>query len=171
MTISVEPGTWHLEPTASTVAIKHKTMWGMVTVKGAFTAVRGEGEVAQNGTAQGTVTVGAASIDTKNTKRDTHLRSADFFDVEKHPDITLAIRDVKLDSDDTAKVSGQLTVRGISRPLALTARVVPAGRDTVTLTTEFTVDRDQFGMSWNQMGMIRGLAIVTASLRFTRTGS
>ncbi|NUP47153.1 MAG: YceI family protein [Catenulispora sp.] len=171
MTTSVEPGTWHLEPTASTVAIKHKTMWGMVTVKGAFTAVRGEGEVAQNGTAQGTVTVGAASIDTKNTKRDTHLRSADFFDVEKHPDITLAIRDVKLDSDDTAKVSGQLTVRGISRPLALTARVVPAGRDTVTLTTEFTVDRDQFGMSWNQMGMIRGLAIVTASLRFTRTGS
>jgi polyisoprenoid-binding protein YceI len=66
------------------------------------------------------------------------------------------------------EINGQLTVRGISRPQPVTGRVTGASADGVTLTAEFTVDRDQFDMGWNQMGMIRGLTTVTSTLVFTR---
>ncbi|MBV1938225.1 YceI family protein [Streptomyces sp. Qhu-G9] len=169
MTVAVETGLWQLDPARSTVAIKHRTMWGMVTVKGAFGGVTGEGEVRPDGTARGTITVDAASLDTKNGKRDEHLRGGDFFDAERHPSLVFAVRDAVVRQDDTAEISGQLTVRGISRPQSVTARVTGASADAVTLTAEFTVDRDQFGMGWNQLGMIRGLTTVTATLGFTRT--
>ncbi|MEV0218216.1 YceI family protein [Streptomyces sp. NPDC050704] len=171
MTVAVETGLWQLAPARSTVAIKHKTMWGMVTVKGTFSGVTGEGEVQPDGTARGTITFDAASLDTKNAKRDTHLRGADFFDAERHPAVVFAVRNAVLRQDDTVEVTGQLTVRGISRPQSATARVTEVSADAVTLTTEFTVDRDQFGMGWNQLGMIRGLTTVTSTLSFTRTSA
>lgn len=147
MTVAVETGTWQLDPAASTVALRHKTFWGLVTVKGAFAAVTG------------------------NAKRDEHLRAADFFDTANHPEITFSVRSAELRADDTVHVVGQLTVRGISRPKSFTARLVGADADALTLDTEFTVDRDQFGMGWNQLGMIRGLTTVAGTLRFTRTAA
>ncbi|MFB7510289.1 YceI family protein, partial [Streptomyces broussonetiae] len=100
MTVTVETGTWQLDPSASAVSLRHKTMWGLVTVKGAFTAVSGAGEVRPDGSATGTVTLEAASLDTKHAKRDTHLRSADFFDADQHPEITFAVRGAdRLDTD------------------------------------------------------------------------
>ncbi|MER6954010.1 MULTISPECIES: YceI family protein [unclassified Streptomyces] len=168
MTVAVETGLWKLDAGASTVALKHKTMWGLVTVKGVFTGVGGAGEVGADGAATGTLTLDAASLDTKNAKRDTHLRGADFFDADNHPEITFAVRTAELGADKAVKVSGQLTVRGISRPQSFTARLTQADSDAVTLDAEFTVDRDQFGLGWNQMGMIRGLTTVTTTLRFTR---
>lgn len=68
-------------------------------------------------------------------------------------------------------VVGQLTVHGISRPKTFTACLVGADARSITLDAEFTVDRDQFGMGWNQLGMIRGLTTVSATLRFTRTAA
>ncbi|MEU9288729.1 YceI family protein [Streptomyces sp. NPDC048275] len=168
MTVAVETGLWQLDPARSTVAIKHKTMWGMVTVKGTIPGVTGEGEVQPDGTASGTITLDVASLDTKNAKRDTHLRSADLFDADRHPTITFAVRATAVGQDDTVEIDGQLTVRGISRPQSVTARVTESGADAVTLTADFTVDREQFGMGWNQMGMIRGLTTVTSTLAFTR---
>ncbi|EST34363.1 YceI family protein [Streptomyces roseochromogenus] len=169
MTVAVETGTWQLDPTASTVGLRHKTMWGLVTVKGAFTTVTGTGEVRPDGSAIGTVTLDAASLDTKHAKRDTHLRSADFFDADNHPEITFAVRGADRLDGDGVRVTGQLTVRGISRPVTLTARLTGATADALTLEAEFSVDREQFGMGWNQLGMMRGLTTVTAALRFTRT--
>ena len=168
MTVAVETGLWELDRTASTVALRHRTMWGLVTVKGGFTAVTGQGEVRPDGTAVGTVTLDAATLDTGNAKRDTHLRSADFFDTDRHPEILFAVRGAERRDCDTVHVTGQLTVRGIARPLSFTARLVGADADAVTLDAEFTVDRDQFGMGWNQMGMMRGLTTVAATLRFVR---
>ncbi|MGW3289809.1 YceI family protein [Streptomyces sp. NPDC001002] len=168
MTVAVETGLWQLDTTASTVALRHKTMWGMVTVKGTLDAVEGQGEVSADGSATGTVTLNAASIDTKNRKRDEHLRSADFFDVENHPEITFAVRTAELREGETVEVAGQLTVRGISRPQPVTAKLTGASADGLTLDAEFTVDRAEFGLGWNQMGMIRGLTTVTSTLRFVR---
>ncbi|MHB9858432.1 YceI family protein [Streptomyces sp. YIM S03343] len=169
MTVAVETGLWQLDPTASTVAVRHRTMWGLVTVKGGFGTVGGRGEVQADGSATGTVTIGAASLDTRNGKRDKHLRSADFFDAEQHPEIVFAVRTAgPLTEEGTVPVGGELTVRGITRPQDLTARVTGADTGAVTLETEFTVDREQFGMSWNQLGMLRGLTTVVATLRFTR---
>ena len=171
MTVAVETGVWQLDAAASTVALRHKTMWGLVTVKGTFGAVGGQGEVQSDGSATGTLTLDAATLDTKNKKRDEHLRSADFFDTANHPEITFAVRSAKVGACDTVEVSGQLTVRGISRPQTLTARLAGADADALTLDTEFTVDRGEFGLGWNQLGMIRGLTTVTATLRFVRTAA
>ncbi|WP_328496687.1 YceI family protein [Streptomyces sp. NBC_00414] len=169
MTVAVETGQWQLDAVRSAIAIKHKTMWGMVTVKGTFRGVSGGGEVQPDGSAHGTVTLEAASLDTKNAKRDEHLRGADFFDAERHPNLVFVVRDAVVGPDDSVQISGELTVRGVSRPQVVTATVVESGADAVTLAAEFSVDRDQFGMGWNQLGMLRGLTTVTSTLRFTRT--
>ncbi|MFF4572720.1 YceI family protein [Streptomyces sp. NPDC001410] len=171
MTVAVETGTWQLDPTASTVGLRHKTFWGLVTVKGTFAAVTGHGEVRPDGSATGTVTLDVASLDTKNAKRDEHLRSADLLDAGNHPEITLAVGGADRIDGDSVRVSGQLTVRGVSRPLNLTARLTSATAEALTLETEFTVDREQFGVTWNQLGMMRGLTTVTAALRFSRAAA
>ncbi|MFB7933289.1 YceI family protein [Streptomyces sp. NPDC056039] len=171
MTVAVETGLWQLDATASTVGIRHRTMWGLVTVKGRFGALSGTGEVRPDGSAVGTLTFDVASLDTGNAKRDTHLRSADFFDADHHPEITFAARSAELRDGDQVHVVGQLTVRGISRPLSLTARLTDGGATGLTLDTEFSVDREQFGLGWNQLGMIRGLTTVTAALRFVRAAN
>ncbi|GGX07314.1 YceI family protein [Streptomyces lomondensis] len=168
MTVAVETGLWQLDATASTVGIQHRTMWGLVNVKGTFGALSGTGEVRPDGSAVGTLTLDVASLDTGNAKRDTHLRSADFFDADHHPEITFAVRGAELRDGDQVHVIGQLTVRGISRPLSLNARLKDSDAAGLTLDTEFSMDREQFGMGWNQLGMIRGRTTVTATLRFTR---
>ncbi|MDQ0583991.1 YceI family protein [Streptomyces rishiriensis] len=171
MTVAVETGLWQLDASASTVALKHKSVWGLVTVKGVFATVNGGGEVAADGTVSGTLVLDAASVDTKNAKRDTHLRSADFFDVETYPEITFAVRAAELGADRSVKVSGQLTVRGVSRPQDFTARLSQVDADAVTLDATFTVDRNEFGITLNQLGMMGGLTTITTTLRFTRTAA
>ncbi|ANP50086.1 polyisoprenoid-binding protein YceI [Streptomyces griseochromogenes] len=171
MTVAVETGTWQLDPAASTVGLRHKTFWGLVTVKGTFAAVTGEGQVRADGSATGTVTLEVASLDTGNAKRDTHLRSADLLDAGNHPEITLAVRGADRLDGDGVRVTGQLTVRGISRPLNLSARLTSATAEALTLEAEFTVDREQFGVTWNQLGMMRGLTTVAAALKFTRAAA
>ncbi|MBV7248470.1 YceI family protein [Streptomyces sp. MW-W600-10] len=171
MTATVETGLWQLDAPRSVVAVSHVTMWGMVTVKGVFTGVTGEGESRPDGTVSGAVTLEAASLDTKHKKRDEHLRSADFFDVEHYPTLVFAVRDAAFRPNDVVEVEGRLTVRGVSRPQAATVKVAESNADAVTLTTEFMVDREQFGMGWNRLGMMRGLTTVTSTLRFTRTSA
>jgi polyisoprenoid-binding protein YceI len=166
----VTPGAWTLDPAASVVAFEHKTIWGLVTVKGVFAQVDGEAEVPAEGTAHGSVTVGAASIDTKHKKRDIHLRSADFFDVEAHPAIVFTASGVTPTGRDTVDVTGELTVRGVSRPLAFSARATEASNDAVTLTAAVAVDRADYGITWNQLGMLKGQAALALTLRFTRKG-
>lgn len=169
MTVAVETGTWQLDPAATTVTLRNRTMWGLVTVKGTFGSVSGQGEVAADGSATGTLALGVASLDTGNAKRDTHLRSADFFDAENHPEITFTASGAELRDGDTAQVTGELTVRGTTRPLSVTASLRDANAEALTLDAEFTVARDQFGMAGNPLGMIRGGTTINATLRFTRT--
>ncbi|KOV56944.1 hypothetical protein ADL00_27190 [Streptomyces sp. AS58] len=171
MNAAVETGLWQLDAAASTVAVRHRTMWGMVTVKGVFAAVAGRGEVHADGSATGTLTLDVTSLDTKNAKRDAHLRSADFFDAAGHPEITFAAQEARLGDGDRVDVVGRLTVRGTDKPLTLTARLVEAGAEQVTLESEFTVDRGEFGMTWNRLGMMGGTTAVVATLRFTRAAA
>ncbi|MHA6758884.1 YceI family protein [Streptacidiphilus sp. PAMC 29251] len=105
-------GHWTLDPAASSIGIKHKSMWGLVTVQGSFTRLSGEGEIGPEGTGHGTLVVDAASIDTKKARLDTHLRSADFFDVAKHPTFTFTATSVAPDASGNAVVTGDLTVLG-----------------------------------------------------------
>ncbi len=81
-------GEWALDPIKSSIGLKSRSMWGLTPVNGVFRRVSGNGTVCADGAVSGTVTVAAASIETKNARRDTHLRSADFFDSGNNPDIT-----------------------------------------------------------------------------------
>lgn len=161
-------GHWVLDPQRSSVGISHKTMWGLATVRGSFSELKGEGDVGADGSLNGTLEVGAASLDTKNKKRDTHLRSADFFDADAHPHITFAAKNASVDGDGALAVSGDLEVAGKSRPLSFAAKVSEASADSATLVAEVPIDRADFGMSWNQMGMVKGPATVSIAAHFTR---
>jgi len=160
-------GAWTLDPEATTVRFSHRTLWGLVSVKGSFAVTEGSGRIDPSGGLTGDLVLSAASVDTSNAKRDTHLRSADFFDVDRHP--TLAVRVLS-----GAAVPGgfefraQLTVKGISEPQILLARLRSRTPDAVTVAIDTKVDRERFGLSWNKLGVIRGLTKVQIEATFRR---
>ena len=160
-------GSWILDAPKSEIGLRSKSMWGLAKVTGVFREVSGEGTVSAAGDVTGTITVAAASIDTKNGKRDTHLRSADFFEVDKHPDITVAIQSVE-PTDQGVTVTGTLTVRGQSRPLSFPATVSGFDGDELSLDGEAQVNRAGFGLTWNQLGMTSMDNTITVHLVFTR---
>jgi polyisoprenoid-binding protein YceI len=160
-------GSWALDAARSQIGLRSKSMWGLAKVAGVFREVSGEGAVSAAGDVTGTVTVAAASVDTKNGKRDTHLRSADFFEVDKHPDITVAIQSVKPVGEGVT-VTGTLTARGQSRPLSFPATVSGFDGDELSLDGEAQVNRAEFGMTWNSLGMASMDNTITVHLVFTR---
>jgi polyisoprenoid-binding protein YceI len=100
------------------------------------------------------VTVNAASIDTNSTDRDAHLRSADFFDAENHPDITFRSTSVTRAGEDQYAVTGDLTMRGVTRPVTLRGAIEgriadPYGFDRVAGTFTGRVNRRDWGLNWN----------------------
>ncbi|SEL74938.1 YceI family protein [Streptacidiphilus jiangxiensis] len=169
MSVSLPSGRYQLDPGTSEVRIQHRTIWGLVTVKGRFTEVAGLGEVpTDGGSASGTLTMTAASLDTGHAKRDAHLRSADFFDTERFPELVFTADEAKAQSDGTVEIAGRLTVHGVTEPLTLSGTVTGRTDQGVTVAVETVVDRDRFGLGWNRMGMLKGLTTVTVSATFTR---
>jgi polyisoprenoid-binding protein YceI len=160
-------GNWTLDPARSQVRLRSKSMWGMVSVKGAFGQVAGAAVITRDGEVSGTLTVGAASLDTRNKKRDDHLRSADFFDAARYPDITFTLDRVQ-PSGQGVTVTGSLTVRGQTRPLSFGAAVSSSGGDELRLEAEVQVNRGDFGLSWNQLGMASTDNTITIQAAFTR---
>lgn len=160
-------GEWVLDPGKSSIRLKNKSMAGLVRMKGVFPEVSGNGTVGRDGKVSGTVTVAAASIDTRNTRRDTHLRSADFFDTANHPDISFAVDGVR-PSHPGVTVTGALTVRGRSRRLSFDAAVSVLGDGEIWLDAEVTVDRADFGLSWNPLGLVSTKSALTVHAAFAR---
>lgn len=161
------PGSYTLDPTRSSVRFQHKSMWGLVNVKGTFGTVRGSGTVADDGTGSGTLVIETASLETKNAKRDTHLRSKDFFEVETYPEITFEAKKIGNAADGSARVEGELTVRGTRRELTLPARYETQGADSLVLRGEIDIDRAHYGMVWNQLRMLTGTAKIELELVFS----
>jgi polyisoprenoid-binding protein YceI len=159
-------GEWVLDPRKSSIRLKSKSM-GVIPVNGVFREVSGHGIVSPGGEVSGTVTVAAASIDTKNTRRDTHLRSADFFDSGNHPDITFTADDIQA-SGQGVVVTGTLTVRGRTRPLSFDAVASVQGDGAIWLDAEVHVNRADFGLTWNQLGMVAVNNTLTIHAVFTR---
>ena len=159
-------GAWVLDPRKSSIRLKSRSM-GLVPVNGIFRDVSGNGIISPDGEVSGTVRVGAASIDTKNAKRDTHLRSADFFDSGNNPDITFTA-DGSQASGLGVAVTGTLTVRGRTRPLSFDAAASVQADDGIWLDAEVHVNRADFGLTWNRMGMVSMNNTLTIHAVFTR---
>jgi len=159
-------GAWVLDPRKSSIRLKSRSM-GLVPVNGIFRDVSGNGIISPDGEVSGTVRVGAASIDTKNAKRDTHLRSADFFDSGNNPDITFTADGIQA-SGPAVTVTGTLTVRGRTRPLSFDAAASVQADDGIWLDAEVHVNRADFGLTWNRMGMVSMNNTLTIHAVFTR---
>ena len=160
-------GAWTLDGAKSSVGLRTKSVWGLVKVNGVFGQVTGAAVISAAGEATGTITVAAASIDTGVKKRDDHLRSADFFDAAKYPDITFSATSVTL-SGENATVAGTLTVRDQTRPVTVGGAVSANGTDEISLDAELPVNRSQYGMSFNQLGMMSLDNIITIHAVFTK---
>jgi polyisoprenoid-binding protein YceI len=160
-------GEWVLNPGTSSIRLKSRTMGGLVRVNGVFCEVSGHGTVLPSGEVSGTLTVAAASIDTKNTRRDTHLRSADFFDSANYPDITFTTEVIRPAGRGIA-VTGALTVRGRTRPLTFAAATSVHGDGEVWLDAEVHINRADFGLTWNLMGMASMHNTLIIHATFTR---
>jgi len=160
-------GEWVLDPGKSSIRLKSRSMWGLAPVNGVFHELSGNGTVSPDGEVSGTVTVAAASIDTRNTKRDTHLRSADFFDSANNRDITFTADGIRPAGQGVA-VTGKLTVRDRTRPLSFDAAASVHGDGEIWVDAEVHVNRADFGLTWNQMGMTSMNNTLTIHAVFTR---
>ena len=160
-------GTWTLDPARSQVRLETRHTWGLLPLHGAFTTVSGTGTVTASGDVTGTVTVAAASVETKNKQRDTHLRSKDFFDVDNHPDFTYTVEGVK-PAGDRVTVQGQLTVRDRTLPVPFDAVVSGFTDGEVQLDGELRVNRKDFGITWNMLGIAAMSSAIVVHAVFTR---
>lgn len=149
---AVERASWRIDPDRSSVEFETPTLWGLTTVKGHFDRYRGTLDLGRQPAVE--LTIDAASLDTGNQMRDRHLRSADFFDVEHHPEVRFVSETAALDGQRLS-VRGRLEAGSGSLPLELVATLRRVGEELeveATTATEHTV----LGMSHGRLGMIRG---------------
>lgn len=161
-------GNWTLDPSRSTVGLRSKSMWGMAPVKGSFRQVSGRGTVSAAGEVSGRIEITAASVDTGNAKRDKHLRSTDFFLSDKYPVITFDLDRLSVTGDGVT-AAGTLTVRERSQRLTFPATASVAGDGEVVLDATIEVNRTDFGLTWNQLGMASTQNTITIHAVFTRS--
>ncbi len=164
-------GTWTLDASRSSVRFQSKTLWGLATVRGTFAELAGTGEIGSDGSAHGRLEIVSASLDTKRTARDKHLRSADFFNSAAHREIVATVQSARLGDSGDVAVEGELAIAGITRPLSLTAKITEATPDAISLQAELTIDRADFTMTWNRIGMLRGASTISVTARFTRSAT
>lgn len=147
--------TWKLDPAHSGLqfAVKHMVI---STVRGTFSdfAVEAEIDEANLVNSRATVRIDAASVTTGNPDRDAHLRSADFFDVEANPSIVFESRDIERRGGDDYRITGDLTIRGITRAIVLEGEIQgpvkdPWGGLRFGLSASGKVNRKEFGLNWN----------------------
>ncbi len=163
--------TWRIDPSHTSVefAVRHMAI---ATVRGRFRSVSGTVETAEDGALrQVEATIEAASVDTGEPQRDAHLRSADFFDADRHPYLTFRSTSIRPRQGGRYEVTGDLTIRGQTRPVTLEVETVgpisdPWGNRRAAATISGTINRKDFGLTYNQALEFGGVA-VGEEVRFT----
>jgi polyisoprenoid-binding protein YceI len=144
-------GSWRLDPTRSSVKFHVRHFYGLMTVKGEFADF--DGTLDLGATPAVELTIQAASLDTNLAKRDEHLRSKDFFDAERHPQVRFVSDRAELDGD-TLRVHGQLHAACRQIPLKLDATMREIdGELEIEAVTE--ADHRELGMTWSPLGILR----------------
>ena len=158
---------WMLEPAHSSAEFRVPNFWGLVKVTGHFDRIDGWLEVNDNGVRRLELVIDAASVNTGNHKRDDHLRSADFFDTERHPDVQFVSSQVSDADDGRLNVQGELLAAGdrVVLDLQPTLRQVD---DQIEIDASTTVDQRQLGMTWSPLGITRTPAVLTVHAHLRR---
>jgi len=165
------PGTWHIDPIHSTISATAVHI-GFAKIHGRFREFAGSLTIAEPlEDSSVEVLIDAASIDTDNADRDAHLRSPDFLDVVQFPQIRYTGRGPVVVRPDTWQLVGELTMKSVTRPVPLHVNYLGTGegpfgdtRAGFHVTTQ--LDRDQFGIIWNQ-SLLAGVFAVGRTLRVT----
>ncbi len=150
---SIPGGTYNVDPAHSSVGFEVRHM-GIATVRGAFKTFQGSVDATGNAPVlQGTVEV--SSVDTNDPQRDAHLTAPDFFDAESHPEITFHSTGGDATDDGKIRLGGEITIKGITKPIELTGVVAeggadPWGNERIGLELEGVIDRREFDLKWNQ---------------------
>jgi len=152
---AIPAGTWNVDPSHSSVEFRVKHL-GISTVRGAFREFEGRIEIGQDiASSKASGTIKAASIDTGEPKRDEHLRSPDFFDVDNYPDIAFESTSIEVIDENEFHVTGDLTMHGVTKPITLHAEVTgteedPWGNTRVGLEAQGELNRSDYEMKFNQ---------------------
>ena len=148
--------TFTIDPAHSSIgfAVKHMMI---TTVRGRFGEFSGQVGLPDGdaGRAQADFTIQAASIDTNSAQRDEHLRSADFFDAANHPELRYVSSRVQALGGDRYRAEGELTMRGVTKPITLEIEIGerirdPWGNERVGLSAQGKLNRKEWGLNWNQ---------------------
>jgi polyisoprenoid-binding protein YceI len=148
-------GTWAADPSHSKVGFAVKHM-GIATVRGEFGEFEATLEIGEDlSSAKARASVKTTSVNTAEQQRDDHLRSGDFFDADTHPEITFESTSIEQIDGDTYKIVGDLTIRGITKPVELEAEVQgtdtdPWGNDRVGVEVTGSLSRGDYDMKFNQ---------------------
>jgi polyisoprenoid-binding protein YceI len=164
-------GSWELDREHSSVAFRSTSLWGLVPVKGRFTGLSGGGTVGADGVVNGELVIDATSVTTGKEKRDTHLRSDDFFKTAQHPQIVFKASAITPESGDRVRVSGVLTIAHVSRPLVFDARLEEADNDRATFSAHVDIDRAAWDVTFRKMGMTKMSTPVDVVACFRRSSS
>lgn len=147
--------TYQFDKSHTTVGFQVRHIFTMLS--GRFTDYAGTIQVdrARPETSSVEFTIQATSIDTAEPRRDQHLRSADFFDVATHPTISFKSTSVKASGKDSFLVTGDLTMRGVTKQVTLPVTLLgegkdPFGNEKMGLETSVTLNRKDFGLAWNK---------------------
>ena len=165
-------GVWNIVPDRSAITFKVKNMWGLLNVKGRFTDFSGDGQLTGKGAVFGRLDIRAASLSTGIKRRDRHLRSADFFDVERFGEISVVVTAVHPaegpPKGKAADLRANLTIKGITAPLPLPVTITELEDGSIQISGQTKVDRSQFDLGWNRFGMIGATATAAADAIFVR---
>jgi polyisoprenoid-binding protein YceI len=161
-------GPWAADPVHSHVSFE-VAYAGVNSFRGGFTDVAatltGGAEPSLEGTAR------VASVDVKDENLNAHLQTPDFFDAARHPDLTFRATELRRLDGDRVEGSGELTIKGVTHPVELTGSIAaapvtdPMGRERLGLRLEATIDRTDFGVSWNAPNQMGGGDYVANDVR------
>ena len=158
---------WRLDPQGSSAEFRVPNVWGLASVKGRFQRLDGWLEVDDDHQWRMELTLDAASLDTGNRRRDRHLRSAAFFDVQHHPEVRFRSSSVNDHGGGRLHVEGELEAAGGRARLQVEATVKHAdGR--LDLDAAATVDQRQLGMTFSPLGMVRTPTALNVHARLRR---
>src|SRR4051794_26522829 len=157
-------GVWRLDPARSSVGFHVRHFYGLMTVKGEFADYNGTLDL--NAEPSVELAIQAASLNTKMAKRDEHLRSKDFFDVEHHPQVRF-VSDRTVIDGDTVRFEGQLHAAGRQIPLTFDATVRELDGE-LEIEAVAEADHRELGMTWSPLGILRAPSKLIARARLVR---
>ncbi len=167
--IPIADGVWSVDSGRSDIGFAVKASWGLTTVRGSFGAYAGSLTV-RAPAVSGELAIDAQSLDTGNTRRDRHLRSADFFDAERHPQILVSVTSVTV-SDRGLTMAGELQIAATRVPLQFPVEVEQTSDGALHLHGTTIISRTAAGVEWNALGMIRDDTSLQARLALVRAAS